>query len=943
MQQLVQQNRDTRTSTDHSFVVVTRRQSKLVGNRAGRPGFVRTILLACVLSCSVAFGQTTAPESTPATEKPTVTSKEEPTKLSEEGESLPLLTEMPLPSMADLLTKPPVDWIVLAEAHVLVVEPFQPRPQPLETLQKRIADIDERLGRLNEEVVNNLAGEQLAQLRIAVLRGLKKDELAAATGQQVRGLTVQKIKDLSEAELAAIEVEKAGIDPSRMLDALPFQERRRLVFERGQELRQQREKAQSIQINLTDVEEVTSYEIQTRDIVAVIQHEDLMLRRIDQLLESQQADEAFEMLLVLTRREPDWPGVRERENRLLLVSAQLRLDADDPEAAFVLLEEAAGHSTQLKGLSRLFGAAAEKLIGDAAADGDYRRTRHFLSRLARSLPGHPTAAQWSQRLLSLADGHRQQADAAFTQEDYPNAATEIEQAAAIWPDLPGLPQRLRRYCDRFQRLRVGVLGFPTSAHKVSSPLMQWAHDRVARLTTVPLFEVSRVDKAAHYRSRFLESWEPQNLGRRVLLFSRLEREPWEAVPSVDAYAIANAFRSRLDSAAPNGNERLAAFIKAVVVDSPTRAVIELETVPSRLQPLMSLASTSPAAAMASRANGIAPRFVEFDRDAETVVYRRAVPQTGTLGPFSIAEVTERKYPTEEDAVQGLLRGEIDLLDRVDPATARALADSQDFHVVKYALPTTHLVQFHPQSKLLEMPELRRALALGIDRERILAEVALAGANPAGGRLTSGPFRQGSDAANALVPLPEYQPILALALKLAAEQQSQGKLPPLRMEAIIAGWKRLGLDVALWPHGSTALSQEVSADAGADANSDDRSPPWDVIYRDVCLQEPGAEIWPMLTLESDARVESLDHFPAWLRNELLELEASSSWQDEQRSLHVLHRDLTAEAFVIPLWELERHLVARREVKGIPTPPLSTYEGIERWTLQPWYPVEVLTQR
>ena len=50
---------------------------------------------------------------------------------------LPLVEEMQLPSMADLLQKPHVDWVVLKKGEVLIVKPVHPRPKTLEVLAKQ--------------------------------------------------------------------------------------------------------------------------------------------------------------------------------------------------------------------------------------------------------------------------------------------------------------------------------------------------------------------------------------------------------------------------------------------------------------------------------------------------------------------------------------------------------------------------------------------------------------------------------------------------------------------------------------------------------------------------------------------------------------------------------------------------------------------------------------
>ncbi|QDU10775.1 ABC transporter substrate-binding protein [Gimesia aquarii] len=70
-------------------------------------------------------------------DKPT---KSDPTKTDstqteeEEVTLLPKIEEMQVPSMNDLLKKPPVDWVVLENDRVLIVEPIYPRPNTLQQL-----------------------------------------------------------------------------------------------------------------------------------------------------------------------------------------------------------------------------------------------------------------------------------------------------------------------------------------------------------------------------------------------------------------------------------------------------------------------------------------------------------------------------------------------------------------------------------------------------------------------------------------------------------------------------------------------------------------------------------------------------------------------------------------------------------------------------------------
>ena len=76
-----------------------------------------------------------------------------------------------------------------------------------------------------------------------------------------------------------------------------------------------------------------------RNIERIIYHEDLMLKRADIQMNDGELEKAFEMLLVLQRREPGWPGYTERRNRLVFEEAKKRLRNDDLEAALAFFEE----------------------------------------------------------------------------------------------------------------------------------------------------------------------------------------------------------------------------------------------------------------------------------------------------------------------------------------------------------------------------------------------------------------------------------------------------------------------------------------------------------------------------------------------------------------------------------------------------------------------------
>ncbi len=175
----------------------------------------------------------------------------------------------------------------------------------------------------------------------------------------------------------------------------------------------------------------------------------------------------------------------------------------------------------------------------------------------------------------------------------------------------------------------------------------------------------------------------------------------------------------------------------------------------------------------------------------------------------------------------------------------------------------------------------------------------------------------------------YDLELALALTIAARRDLKGEIPPLKLrctadktdreiaELLIKNWARVGIKVELLP---------------SDSNSDD----WDIVFRKVTMHEPAVELWPMLTLKPTAEIDDLKNLPNWLRQKFVELDRVANWSLAETLLHELQQSIAAEMLMIPLWEVDEYFIVRKTVRGIPEEPISTYDKIEQWVVQPWYP-------
>ena len=161
-----------------------------------------------------------------------------------------------LPTKADLLTKPQVDWIILKKDEVLVVKPITPRPRTLEFFATKRKEFSQ------------------------------PPKLTRNTGEPNADFFARQRKGAEESK-------------------------------------KQHEKFEYLEVELPDTTKVseeqddTSYRLKIENNIAeIIHHEDLMLRRVDQLLETGELEDAYELLQILDRQNRGCKFEEETEVRV---------------------------------------------------------------------------------------------------------------------------------------------------------------------------------------------------------------------------------------------------------------------------------------------------------------------------------------------------------------------------------------------------------------------------------------------------------------------------------------------------------------------------------------------------------------------------------------------------------------------------------------------------
>ncbi len=828
-------------------------------------------------------------------------------------ESLKKVDEMPIPTVEELLTKPPVDWIVLKAPRrdeVIVVQPVSPRPDTISKMNKQLDDLKSSARRPKQE-----QGESTDQYRERIRQLMDEAENLLILLPEVKP-PMKKEEGDPDAPAAPKP------DPATPTPGNPADPNAAKKEDDGREFK----------LNVQ------------KHIDRIIYHEDLMLKRADILMNEGKLGPAFEMLLVLERRYSEWPGYTDRRNRLIFEEGKQQTAAGNVEAAFAYFEELHSIAAAYPGLRQEMGVAANSLIETAYTKGEIMRARFYLLRLRKRDPEHPIAAKWTSTFTKRVDELLDKAKASREQGKHSEALEMVDEASRVWPIHPQLRNFHRSVANRYQVLNVGVVRF--GGDPGPFPFASQEERRFEQLTAVELFEIAKFDRNPIYQSRFIEEWTPTDLGRQIVFNLRPRRLTWESSPVISASQVAGTLAARLDRNSPQYDERFSNYVRSLTVKSPTEFVVNLSTIPVRPQAIFRFPVVGPndSASTANPAVGAVPsaavassRFKLIEKTADRQVYRRTVPEPDTTAQFHVAEVVEKRYPTHEAAVQALLRGDVSVYPSPPIWLAGRIAASDEFQIEPFGIPTTHVLQFNPRSEPLKNNEFRRALAYGINRDRVLRETMFRNEKSVEtrSRLTTAVFPSKSYAFNAQVEQTKYDIQLAFALVTVSKKRLGGAVPELTMicepdesiircaEEFVKEWARIGVKVKL-----------VSDPKATPPES------WDIAYRTAKLAEPLTELWPFLTMSRDARVNDLEHLPDWLRQQLIELEQAPDINASIDMLRRLHFRLNEFQLCVPLWEIDDVMVIRKNILGVPPGALHPFHNLERWIVQPWFPTDSL---
>ena len=464
-------------------------------------------------------------------------------------------------------------------------------------------------------------------------------------------------------------------------------------------------------------------------------------------------------------------------------------------------------------------------------------------------------------------------------------------------------------------------------------LDHWGSRRVGRLTQRTMIELAGLsDEGGRYRFLNGRFERTDDLGMEYAFFFDQQQDP--LTPAASPNQIASRLLAHANEDSPNYLPAWAKILGSVSVNGSDRVSIQLRrpfvrpAAIARFQYEDRLEDGQPIQdgvyAMTSK-KGNESTFEFNDR------YQR---EEGKQYPV----VIESYYRASSDAVDALIRGEVDIVDRPGIADIQKLKREKGIEVRAYAIPTVHFLVPKIRGEYEGSLQLIRSLSTGIDREGIVNDV-FGGGEISGCESLSGPFPIGSDeydqvsyAYDLKVKSLPYQQRLSMVLShmsrtAKTKTYPNGRsAPPAVVLAHPAGslastacmkikqsWEEAGISTTLRP-----LDKAVSFP------EDDN---WDLLYVEAAIEEPLTDATRIMGTYGIAKTVSPP-----VDQSLQKLGYSESWQQASRTLRRIHRQVSNDLSVIPMYQIQEHYAFRKNVYGLGRDLIHLYQNVQRWKIE-----------
>lgn len=686
-------------------------------------------------------------------------------------------------------------------------------------------------------------------------------------------------------------------------------------------------------VRLLDAKVATAeYSIPWTGIARIDLFEDMILQEAVRLSDAGEFDAAYPYYAHLLNKAPQTRRLDEAVARYLQANALAAFKAGEYDRSLAILGSLYERSPKANGLASAVDTVAGKIIEQYLQAKNYRAARMTLDVVAQTFKGLQVSvvSAWRQRFERAAAGQMAEAQRLANQGQYLAARTALAQAVGVWPELAGVKELQSRIQREHPVVTLGVLE-RSPAHpeqRLDSP----ASARAAALVSPTIVELrGYTAEGGEYQSSLGQlQLDPSGMELVFQLTDPQSTSPMDV--SLASSALARQFLDAANLSSGTASPQLADLLKQVTVELPRDVRVQFHHPHVRPESLLTLPMSNELASASDRG-----RFEMAERLDDLIRFESQANREG-----AIAEVHERVYEDDDELLSALTQGTVDVVDRIPPWQVETLRAADGVVVDSYKLPSTHALVPTGRSPLTEQREFRRALCYGVDRDRFVNQVLLAGRATPGFQTVSGPFPAGIERGdpirygyNGQIEPRPYDPYMAIVLSNAAWNNVQKA----------AGVKEPGdapMPTLKLGHSRDAVARTACTEIAKDLNA--IGIPIEVVELSTEDMEKADELVDLKYVElsawepvSDARrllgsEGVLGGASDVMRLALDRLDAARNWNDVRTRLYEIHDIASTDLPVIPLWQTVNYFAYRQELSGISPQPVQLFQNLADWQLE-----------
>jgi ABC-type transport system substrate-binding protein len=686
------------------------------------------------------------------------------------------------------------------------------------------------------------------------------------------------------------------------------------------------------------------YAILWKSIAKVELFEQLVLDKATALAGDTRFDEAYDYFTWLERNKSDTPGLGKAIENALYEEAKDSHRRQQYDSALALLRELHQRNPRRAGLDVALGRTTDELVNRYVKAENYPPARLLLQNLSNDFPEHPLVRQWRDRLIKQATPILAEAQAAANAGQWSKAGDLTRQLAVLWPELPGARDLARTVYRTYPRVVVGVTA--PAGDALPNRLDDWATRRASRLLYRTLAEYAGASTEGGKYDCPMGDFSQQALNRRLAIKLKPGIGWADGVANLTNTDVARRLLAMADPTDPGYRVDWADLLLAVSTSGVYNVEVEFRRPHVRPEAMLQIVLTPRGAPIkAGDPPPVNGPFVVASRSPEDTVLAANSHYFATQ-KGQPKEIVERCYPDINKAVAALRRGDVLVLDRINPWNVAAIRGERDLVVQAYAAPLLHCLIPNLRRPLPADRNFRRALLYGIARQAILQQM-LGGGEVPGCAVISGPFPQGVDASDpmgyayddSVEPRP-YEPRLAAALanvtlknycKARKIQDKKPKLPTLILAHPadeIATAASLSIQKQLKLVDIPVELRKIKGPMPAKVPDD-----VDLLYVELPMWEPLVDARRILGEDGMSGGCS-----PYMTLALRQLDEAVDWSQVRECLHRVHHIAFDDTAVIPLWQLIECFAYHQSLRGIAARPVSLYQGVEQWRPPFQYPAE-----